>query len=87
MSRSEFFNLLQQEGIDPNLVAFNDSISAGYNIRKSSEGWKAFYRDKGREYHSVDFDSESEALQFMYRMLVYNSRQLQRAGHSVKRAF
>lgn len=80
MSRAEFFSMLRQEGIDPNMVAFNSSISAGYNIRKNSTRWEAFYREKGREYHCVDFGSESDALQFMYRMLVYNNRQLRKAN-------
>ena len=86
MSRSEFFTLLRQEGIDPNQVAFNDSISNGYNIRQNCKRWEAFYREKGREYHCVDFGSESDALQFMYRMLVFNDKQMQRANRNASRA-
>ncbi len=83
MSRSEFFNLLKKEGIDPDTVAFDSSISSGYNIRKSSSCWEAFYRVKGKEYDRVGFYCESDALQFMYLMLVENNKRMQHPRRSV----
>jgi len=83
MSRREFFDLLKQEGIDPETVAFDSSISSGYNIRKNSSRWEAFYRMKGKEYDCVGFYRESDALQFMYRMLVANNKRMQGKNRSV----
>lgn len=77
MSRSEFFSLLRQEGIDPDTVAFDSNISTGYNIRKNSSRWEAFYRVRGKEYDRIGFRSESDALQFMYGMLVAYNKQMQ----------
>jgi len=75
MSRSEFISLLRKEGIDPDVVAFDSTISTGYNIRKSSSHWEAFYRIRGKEYDRIGFRTESDALQFMYQMLVaYNKK-------------
>ena len=83
MSRSEFFSLLRQEGIDPNTVAFDSTISSGYNIRKNSSQWEAFYRVRGKEYDRVGFYCESDALQFMYLMLVENNTRTQHPRRSV----
>lgn len=77
MSRSEFISLLRKEGIDPDVVAFDSTISTGYNIRKSSSRWEAFYRIRGKEYDRIGFRTESDALQFMYQMLVAYNKKLQ----------
>ena len=76
MSRSELFSLLRKEGIAPDTVAFDSNISPGYNIRKISSCRDAFYRIHGREYDCIGFRSESDALQFMYGMLVAYNEQL-----------
>lgn len=86
MSRSEFFSLLREEGIDPNMVAFDSSISTGYNIRKNSSRWEAFYRIRGKEYDRIGFSSESDALQFMYQMLVSFNKKMQNPKLNLHRA-
>ena len=70
MNREKFMSLLQENGIDPNIVSFDSSVNDGYNIRKNRIRWETFVRDRGKEYNCIGFPSESNALEYMLKRLI-----------------
>lgn len=70
MNREKFMSLLQENGIDPNIVSFDSSVNDGYNIRKNRIRWETFVRERGREYNCIGFPSESDALEYMLKRLI-----------------
>ena len=70
MNRNEFIALLKENGIPPEIVAFDSSTNDGYNIRKSKLCWETFTRERGKGYDHMGFPSESDALQHMFDELV-----------------
>lgn len=70
MNREKFMSLLQENGIDPNIVSFDSSVNDGYNIRKNRIRWETFVRERGREYNCIGFPSESDALEYMLEKLI-----------------
>ena len=70
MNREKFMSLLQENGIDPNIVSFDSSVNDGYNIRKNRIRWETFVRDRGKEYNCIGFPSESNALEYMLKKLI-----------------
>lgn len=70
MNREKFMSLLQENGIDPNIVSFDSSVDDGYNIRKNRIRWETFVRDRGKEYNCIGFPSESDALEYMLEKLI-----------------
>lgn len=70
MNRDKFMSLLQENGIDPNIVSFDSSVDDGYNIRKNRIRWETFVRERGREYNCIGFPSESDALEYMLEKLI-----------------
>ncbi len=70
MNREKFMSLLQENGIDPNIVSFDSSVNDGYNIRKNRIRWETFVRDRGKEYNCIGFPSESDALEYMLKRLI-----------------
>lgn len=70
MNREKFMSLLQENGIDPNIVSFDSSVNDGYNIRKNRIRWETFVRDRGKEYNCIGFPSESDALEYMLEKLI-----------------
>ena len=70
MNREKFMLLLQENGIDPNIVSFDSSVNDGYNIRKNRIRWETFVRDRGKEYNCIGFPSESDALEYMLKRLI-----------------
>ena len=69
MTRPEFLNLLKKYIINENLVVFDDPIREGYCIRKNYFRWEVFSRERGKEYDSLGFPSESDALQYLFDKL------------------
>ncbi|MCH5315801.1 MAG: hypothetical protein J1E81_07795 [Eubacterium sp.] len=70
MTRTEFKRLLEQNGIDPNIVSFDNSVSEGYCLRKNHFRWETFIRERGIEYNLMGFPSESNALESLYERIV-----------------
>ncbi len=70
MNREKFMSLLQENGIDPNIVSFDSSVNDGYNIRKNRIRWETFVRERGREYNCIGFPSESDALEYMLEKII-----------------
>ncbi len=70
MNREKFMLLLQENGIDPNIVSFDSSVNDGYNIRKNRIRWETFVRDRGKEYNCIGFLSESDALEYMLEKII-----------------
>lgn len=70
MNREKFMSLLQENGIDTDIVSFDSSVDDGYNIRKKRIRWETFVRDRGKEYNCIGFPSESDALEYMLKRLI-----------------
>ena len=70
MNREKFMSLLQENGIDTDIVSFDSSVDDGYNIRKNRIRWETFVRDRGKEYNCIGFPSESDALEYMLKRLI-----------------
>lgn len=70
MTRTEFIALLKINRINENLVVFDDNISDGYCVRNNHLRWEVFFRERGKEYDSVGFPSEDNALQYLYNKLL-----------------
>lgn len=70
MNREKFMSLLQENGIDTDIVSFDSSVDDGYNIRKNQIRWETFVRDRGKEYNCIGFPSESDALEYMLKRLI-----------------
>ena len=62
MSREEFISELVSRGIATEIVSFDDSFSDGYGIRRVWYRWEIFYRERGREFYTKGYPSESDAL-------------------------
>ena len=69
MTKKQFLVLLEENNIDENLVVFDDAIKEGYCVRKNYFRWEVFFRERGKEYESVGFPSESDALEYLYNKL------------------
>lgn len=69
MTKKQFLVLLEENNIDENLVVFDDTIKEGYCVRKNYFRWEVFFRERGKEYESVGFPSESDALEYLYNKL------------------
>lgn len=67
MDRNEFMNLLKREGIDPELVAFDNYLFEGFNVRENRDCWDVFYRERGLEHSCVHFPTESDALKYLFK--------------------
>ena len=70
MTREHFLKVLQDNGIDSNIVHFDDSSSDGYCLRKNHNRWEIFVRERGKEYDLVGFPSESNALESLLKELL-----------------
>ena len=69
VTKKQFLVLLEENNIDENLVVFDDTIKEGYCVRKNYFRWEVFFRERGKEYESVGFPSESDALEYLYNKL------------------
>lgn len=70
MTRCEFIEKLKKNGIEEEIVSFDNQFKDGYCIRKSNYGWEVFLLERGKEYNSIGFPSESDALQNLYEKIV-----------------
>ena len=72
MDRKEFVSLLIQKEISPEMISFDNCIDEGYCVRKKGYYWVVSIWERGTEYNLHAFDSESEALQYLYKKLEYS---------------
>ena len=84
MDRNDFFRLLEQKGIRSEIVSFDNSINDGFNIRKNKLNWETFTRERGHEFDSMGFPSESDALQYMFEQVCRYYDILQKAGFRIE---
>lgn len=72
MNRQDFIQALIDHNIDPSTVAFNDGAKEGYGIRKNYLRWEIYFRERGTEFYTRGFPSESDALvALLYDILHY----------------
>lgn len=62
MTREEFFHALTSYGFDPANVSIDNAAIDGYGIRKVYRRWEIFFRERGVEYYTRGYPSESDAL-------------------------
>lgn len=65
MTKTEFIELLKSNDISHNIVHFENSVADGYYVLKNYHRWEVFYRERGKDYESVGFPSESDALEYL----------------------
>jgi hypothetical protein len=70
MTREQFFETLEVNGIDKNIVSFDDSIKEGHGIRQNYHRWETFIRERGQEYNVIGYPSESDALIALSEQLI-----------------
>ena len=69
MTKEEFFKVIESKSVSSNLVHFENSVADGYYVLKSYHRWEVFYRERGKDYDSVGFPSESNALEYLLEKL------------------
>ena len=62
MTREEFLHALTINGFEPANVLIDNAAKDGYGIRKVYWRWEIFFRERGVEYYTRGYPSESEAL-------------------------
>lgn len=67
MTKHDFFRELEINGIDPSSISFNDSIQDGYGIRHVYFHWEIYFRERGVEFNTRGYPSQSDALQALLR--------------------
>ena len=70
MNRDEFLTLLDQHGIDRNMVTFDNFVAEGYCLRKNHFRWETLFRERDTEYDLMGFPSESDALEYLLKELM-----------------
>lgn len=70
MTKEVFFDELKKYNINIDLVAINNQTKEGYCIRQTYLGWEVFVRERGEEYDTRLFSTESEALSYMLNELL-----------------
>ena len=70
MNREKFCALLKKNGIDSNMVSFQDDTKEGFCVRKNDFRWETLVRERGKEYEVVGHPSESDALIRLARELL-----------------
>jgi hypothetical protein len=70
MNRDEFLTLLDQNGIDRNMVTFDNFVAEGYCLRKNHFRWETLFRERDTEYDLMGFPSESDALEYLLKELM-----------------
>ena len=62
MTKDEFLEILTINGIDQTSISFDDNVKEGYGIRKVYFRWEIFFRERGVEFNTRGYPSESDAL-------------------------
>lgn len=62
MTKADFFKELLSRGIDPGSISFDETVKDGYGIRKVHHRWEIFFRERGTEFYTKGYPSESDAL-------------------------
>lgn len=75
MTRQYFIQLLREHNINEDFVSFGPIFQDGYCIEKKHISWEVFVLERGVKYDLMGFPSESDALQYLYGILlrVYGS--------------
>ena len=63
---------LAANDIDPASVSFDDDFKDGYGIRKVYYRWEIFFRERGSEFYSMGYPSESEALTALLNAILHH---------------
>ena len=70
MDRDEFFTILDEHGIDRNMVTLDSFVAEGYGLRKNHFRWETLYRERDTDYNLMGFPSESDALKHLLAELM-----------------
>ena len=62
-------NVLTKNNIDSNIIHFENSVEDGYYVLKNYHRTEVIYRERGKEYESFGFPSESDALEYLLKKL------------------
>ena len=70
MTNDDFILELIKNGIEPTEVLSDTPVKTGYGIRKNGYRWEVFYRDRGQEFFTLGYPSESNALQALLHHII-----------------
>lgn len=70
MTKNDFLLKLKENGVDTDLISFEDNSKDGYCMRKNYYRWEVFTRERGKEYDVIGFPSESDALLYLLDRLL-----------------
>ena len=73
MTREEFLDALIGYGFDPSNVLIDNPIMDGYGIRRVYWHWEIFFRERGTEYFTRGYPSESDALAALLEDILRNA--------------
>ncbi len=62
--------LLKNNNISSEIVHFENTVSDGYYVIKNYHRWEVFFRERGKDSECVGFPSESDALEYLYKVLL-----------------
>lgn len=69
MTRNELKTFLLDNHLEHE-VSFAPLLKDGYCVRENKQRWEVFVLERGAEYDSVGFPSESDALDYLYQKLL-----------------
>ncbi|MBO4308633.1 MAG: hypothetical protein J5885_02265 [Clostridia bacterium] len=74
MNRACFNEKLKEKGIDENLVSFNDPTKDDSFCVQNYHGiWDVYYFERGKQFCRQTFQTESEALDYLLKIICNNS--------------
>ena len=70
MTKEEFLDSLKNKGVSTDIIHFENSVAEGYYVIKNYHRWEVSFRERGKDYDCLDFPSESDALEYLYEVLL-----------------
>lgn len=70
MTKAEFLDLLKNKGVSTDSIYFENSVADGYYVIKNYHRYEVFFRERGKDYDCLGFPSESDALGYLYEVLL-----------------
>ena len=62
MTKSDFIKELIGREIDPDSISFDETTKDGYGVRRVYHRWEIFFRERGTEFYTKGYPTESDAL-------------------------
>lgn len=71
MTKEKFINELQKRNINPLLVCWEESVRDDvFCVWKNYNKWVVYYQERGKKYDEMQFETESEALEYLLHRMI-----------------